>query len=410
MQPKVLTLGKSSIVFGTDWHDASGGKPTAEVKRLGAEKSARSYVLVAAGPENVVCGLAPLALDDSLPKNSKSFAALLAGYPGIALDALFIQEVEGGAVLVALRNGLPVAGFDGFGTLEEIALVHRRFSNMVPGGITVYGNTSAFSAIPLTLEDVLEQSAAGKSSTFAAIPTNAPWILLGLVVVGAALAGGWTYYDAYRKAEELRMAQQPQTVDPNIAYDESVALALSTRVNAFPALKAAAELAASTPTSINGWVLDKVMCSPGACLFSWMRDTGTNDTFVAPEGAQAVTLSLEGGALSYTLTFPVEQGMDKATFGRAEDMLIHTVSRVQLNSEHDVRLTATPPTLLGTATVAAEMLRAPVHEGSYLMQGPWWALSVIESLPRGASFESLEVQMGTPPYFKINGRYHVNTK
>lgn len=409
MEPKVLTVGKVALAVGLEWVDASAtSNLRKEVRRLAVEKGVRRGLVFGGDEGERLVGFPSADPGAPLPRSALSLAVLLAGYPGIAPDALFVCATgDDTAVVVGLRNGMPAHGFEGHGTVEEVRALAKRFTSMVPSGITVYGTGAALEAVPLTIEQLLENSTTRSQSKIGAVGGSEVALLLLLLLVAGG-AGGYFWYAASQEAQRQQLAVHAAAQeDPNKLYMAQVEPELASRERLHPTRERLMAVLDQTPLLNGGWVLEQAVCSGGACVFRWTRDFGTNASFELPAGAVDVQRTPDGANLTYVVPYESSRGFTLQELGSMDDLLLKSMSKFQELGTLGVSFSVTAPTIIGTPTVPPEALEVVVKEGSYILEGPWWAASSTAHLPASGGIDQVELIGGDAPQFKILGRYHV---
>jgi len=406
----VFDLGKTKLLSGLEWQ--SHQEPKKHSRRLseGAlECDASRFAEVRQGGW-IAYGYLK---DDSgveLTGKPLSFAALLAGVPGIAKNALFIHVEDDKAVLACLKNGVPAEGFDSYGEVDSILELARQYLSFASTDVKVLGNSEHFDCEPLSLDDVVARSTARKTAGLKKVPNRRRFYTVSLIILAILAAGAWKLTD-YRKLQQLATARAMAIVDVDRLYAQNLQSQFEGLVPLKAMVKQLTPLVNGVDTTNNGWNLDTISCSRDTCGFTWKVDTGNNSTFVPPLGAQALTYSPKNDVITYSLPLTnVPHGLenpralDSVTFVR--DVLGHMS---EYGSEFiGVKTDAGEPSNFAIPVGLSKLPSDLVKEGVLTMQGPWWAIDSLKDLPDTTGYTELDLTVAADHVdFKLVGTYYV---
>lgn len=400
-----------SLVGGLEWRTLTGLSAAAkEIAECASDIGARHYVQVQNTLETT-CGFLPEERRVELPKKACSLAAILAGLPGVSPDCVFVVQEDNEAVIVALRDGAPAPGFDGYGPTDEIIETARKFIQMSANGVTVYGNCKELDPVSLTLAELVAKSTTIKAARIRRIPR--PWVRYsGVLAVVLLICGGAKFYYNYDISQKKLAAARLAYVNIEEAYAKNVGV----RFNEATPIKASfakiKEMLASTPVAVGGWGLSEIACQKDGCSYLWKNEFGTNRSFVSPPLALNLTYSNKGDSISYQIAFaqPLPLGVDIAKVPTLQQILRDVTGDLQEFRDFSVAQTfEAPSTDFGVPPELPRPPKNPYKEGAYELTGPWYAVGAVEKLPDAATFETLLIAIDAEQHltFKIVGKYYV---
>ncbi|MBC8737285.1 type 4b pilus protein PilO2 [Paraburkholderia sp. UCT31] len=400
-----------SLVSGLDWV-ALPGLQKASVERLsqGKDLGAARYVEFASEDETVVGFLPAIRLPD-VPGKVYSLTALFAGVDGIAKNAVYVFERGDSATLCAIKDGLPMVGFDGHGPVGDIVSAAQLFISMVGGAVTVYGNSAAFpDSVALGMDRLLADAKSVKRAQLKTIADNQ--LRLGALVVfliAGAIAANWGYsLHKKHKAEQEALARQ--VVDIEKLYTDSVTTQLHQSLPLNATVKTIKAWLAEVAVDNNGWTLTQVDCTRDGCTFTWTSVDGTNATFQPPEGV-AIVYSPTGDKITYSLPpkSPLTPGIATKDVVSKASFLREHLGALQAYKSLDIAYTVTDPVPYAIPPGATGTPARLISEGSIEVSGPWWATDALAALPQATAFDSLTMQLSdTTITFKVKAKYYVN--
>lgn len=405
------TVAGTALVGGLEWRTLTGlASVVKEVGETARDIGSTMYVETHNSAETT-CGFLPDERRVELPKKAHSLGALLAGMPDIAPDCVLVIVEDDDAVIVALRDGMPAPGFDGFGTVDSVIEAAQRFIQLSPNGALVYGNYASLQPIALSLEDIVAQSSALKSSRLRAVPR--PWIkvVAGAVCIILAVGGGKFLYDAHALKTKLA-AERSAYVNVDAEYVKNLSLLFRAAVASKTSMTAILSFLNDTEMQIGGWNLSEIACQKDGCTFVWKNATGTNRTFVPPAKAMNLLYANKGDAITYQLAYtkPLVVGIDATKLPTAEQILRDVSGDLQEYKDMGIEQVFDSP--VPNYGVPAGLPSAPANtlkEGAYSVKGPLFAVDALAKLPDATTLDSVRFAFdadGTIT-FNILGKYYV---
>lgn len=228
-----------------------------------------------------------------IQQSVKSAAGIYAGallLAQVEKDAILYEELgDGEAWLVAVRDGMPLPGFD---IVADTATVQAQFSEALHynPSASIYGSIDGAKATLIDALDKLQKRdiALTRMHRPAALKRR---VLAALALVLCVAAAGGAFYlqqerlveeqsalqklmdvqitersklqrraelaDSFKKSIELRKRELHETVSPEAQFAAWV------------------EFARKMPLSIDGWRVMDLDCDPARCLISWAASEGT---------------------------------------------------------------------------------------------------------------------------------------
>lgn len=262
-------LKNSSIAVGIEWtlHES-----LTQAKKAAAGKK---KILVA---RKVISGECVQGIYKSSRKTGKLQAgALLAA--AVASDVLIYHSLgDGNAWLCAVREGIPLHGFDLVAEEESAKVTLAEVMSYVPTA-DIYGDVPGAKG---TLEELLVHlTPKDRKAAELKVPDSPVFtlVLVGIILLLAAIAlFGYPLFnkamDGYqasaaqqRKAEELR--QIKIAFDAEVAQQKDVFWHAASPTQQFQDWYAVLR---TLPVSVEGWTPSSFNCDVNACLVSWKRD------------------------------------------------------------------------------------------------------------------------------------------
>lgn len=399
------------VVSGLEWRTLTGLSSSSKEIRENAADIGASYFVRAQSATGVTVGFLPDERRADLPKKARSLAALLAGVPGISSDCVLVIQDQDVALMVALREGMPAPGFDGYGAADEVLQAAREFIRVSPNPVAVYGNCEALQTTALSLDDIVSRSTAAKSARIRAMPR--PWLAV-VVIVGVLAAAGVVgkyaveFQAAQKKLDEIRNAY----VNIDEVYASSVKELFKTMTPAIPAVAQIAQMLEAVPVASGGWALSEVVCQKDGCSYVWKSVFGTNKTFTPPADALNVTFSNKGDVIVYQKAYrtPLLAGLDASSSPTPAQILRDISGDLQEFREVSVEQELLPPTTV--FGVPPGLPHAPAHpykEGAFTLKGPWYAVDAVQKLPDTAVLDTLRISIDEAHNisFNLTGKYYV---
>lgn len=405
------------VAFGLEWHALSGGGSEKKEHSDLVGQSNAAYEVRYANDQAIMYGFLPDGdVQEDLPKAARSrmlsASALLASFPDIASNAIWIEVDGPSARMAVLRGGLPLPSGDFLGDLGEANDRIRQIEEDSGLSFSFYGNYQSVyaSSIPITLAELVEEG----DRSAAALKRASKGTSVGQWALLLALIGIVAY--VFWPASAPKPMKAKQAEDPNVAYLRSLPGKLSAA--GVPVSVAAPILVGnwSLDTLQGGWELTEIRCTVAECRYTWSIKGGNYksliDALAGIVTARDMQFSTDGKTASYAIpNRQVQQGgfeQSKLPALRAFEENFGSLSQdVSLLS---TVLTRNPPTVFGAeqgAAVAA--LREPVKSGQISGKGPLCLLKeVLAKLPGAINIDELSIKTnGIDPQFTFQGTYYV---
>jgi len=405
-----IEIDKTLLISGLEWQALSGPLSLVKEKQhIASELNATLHAEFSNGVETLV-GFLPDELAVGLPKKLHSLPGLLAGVPNIASYCVLIVEEGDVALLAALQNGQPAPGFDGYGPIEEIIETARNFINMAPAGVTVYGNCRLLNASPLTLETIVASSTTKKQALLKKMPNSSARYVMAAGVLFILALGANFAYNQYQKAERIKK-EKLSYVNVDAVYQSNVAEVLKTAIPAKAAYSLLNKILGKLVVDNHGWAFATVLCQQGGCTYTWKNENGLNSSFVPPADASPLSFSDKGDVLVYQVPYKqaFQVGIDPRQATTLDAIRRDITGEFQKYYNLDVSsqfyktdVFGVPPGLPGNPSKTYQA-------GTFTIKGPWYANDVLNNLPDAASFDALELTLGTDQQlqFTATGKYYV---
>ncbi len=297
MSAKVISLNGQQVVFGLDWVPLSGDSSEKnEVRTLVADMDAAFEVRYANDQAIMLGFLAEGDVPDGLSKAAKgklvSASVLLATFPQITSNAIWIEIDGQNAKMAVLKDGLPFPSGDFYGEIGEADERIRQIEADSGITFTFYGNYDAVysGSIPITLEELAHEA----NVPAASLKKASKGVDIKQIAVLVALVGLIAYLFLPSFGVAPKKATATKQEDPNVVYQAALAGKLAAagspvRVSA-PALLGDW----SVETLQGGWYLSKISCSTLECVYTWSLQGGNFASLQQELGKQACDFALDG--------------------------------------------------------------------------------------------------------------------
>lgn len=400
-----------SLISCLEWRTLTGlTTPVKEIVEHASDIGASLYVETR-NETDITCGFLPNERRVDLPKRAHSLAAVFAGVPDLSPDCVLVVQDKDVALMAALRNGMPAPGFDGYGPIAEIEELAKKFIQLAPGNVTVYGNCEQLSPVALTLDDVVKKSKTLKTSRLQAVPR--PWVKVACLIATLLLLGGGAKYGYdYKQEQKRKAAERLAYVNVDEEYARSIRELFKAGLPVRQSVLQIRDVLASTPVTIGGWNLAEVVCQKDGCSYVWKNEFGTNRTFVPPAGALNLKYSNKGDQILYQIGFktPLSTGIPYEKSLTNDQILRDVTGDLQEFRDFNVTQSFEPPA--GDYGLPPGLPSTPTKtykEGAFTLSGPWYALDAAQKLPEAAALETLKINFGAEEGigFTITGKYYV---
>jgi hypothetical protein len=414
MSVRMVEVNGIQVVFGLDWVPLSGdGSEKDEVVRIVKENKAAYQVRCAAEHAILYGFLAKADLPDDV-KNPKlkSAAALLATFPDVAANAIWI-EVEGQtAKMAALRDGLPLPLGDFYGSVMEADERIRQIE--LDSGITftMYGNYADVyqSSLPISLVELCEEGSAEVATlTVASRRTDKRMLAFGAIALVLAV---WQYGGDVWKL--IHPPKKVEKVDATQVYLQQLPDRLASAGTVAPVAARFIHGDWSQETLEAGWVLTKVSCSITQCAYTWNlvggdsaaleRAVGSKNILFSPDGQQALT-TLENQAAPQT-PLNSDRLPSTAAFRRNLGSFAQDVSLLGVNFQFgDTKLFGAD----NPGAIDLNKINGVIRSGELKVTGKAAVVDdVLRHLPDSVTLDSMDLTItGIDPAFELRGTYYV---
>ncbi|MGY0195323.1 type 4b pilus protein PilO2 [Leptothrix sp. BB-4] len=427
----LLSHNDDWVAFELTWQLLQEGQR----QKLQSKALADGYTHVVIGLESDLMGFLKLSPSQREKKPIYSAALLLSETVSLGGDEVFVFRVdETRHALVALKNSMPVPGFDLIGQPEMIADAARSYLSLPhKNEVRRCGDAEILSGA-----EFFEFAAA-----LAGLDRNQPRVkaipdmrkiflrvailaLFGLVALSGWM--GWSYFESKAEAERLQREN-----DPNAQYERNYETsAASIKGLGTPGLKAFVATLSGIPLEIAGWSLSNVVCQSGECLATWARQSGNFADFdekLPPEVKQKpdygfIAGDVKGTQLKTRHPVAAVPDSDAASAGKLRREALpgvpqvqsEFVSRLQDYSLIDARVQVAAPVPFPTGVTDIAPIFKPVVSGTWSMELPLWSMDSLV-LPDYVLVETLSIDL--PPkaevakgvkHYKLTGKYYAKGK
>lgn len=449
MATVVLPYGKKQVAFGLNWLELTNASlANAETRQYAQEVNARRVVLMS--ERNVaVCGLAvqptlraskgqkPVPRTKAL-SGALMFARAVRDQP----HAMLIEQIPQGPMIVVLvRNGLPVPGWDRIGPQETLLREVRSYLENLPPAdpVRLYGpGAEAFADIGMAVDSKSFKDLAQalpsvdlKSLELGGLPTD--WKKVVGAVAALSMALGilaWLASDYLDELSTQAKNQSEKAAESQQQINQQKALAQQMEDRLNEALRVPARefvlrrLAALRviPDRRAGWKLLSVSCEHD-CQALWSRESGTYQSFLAGLPGNSADLDGAGGIRSRIViseqSAAGEGKVPVTSLPTQKDNLVDAGSVFQRFTNvgaTEARLMPPVATAMPAVTPSSPSSPAPTAAmppayliGEWTLAGPLHLIQPLaEALPANFSATSLAVQPSdTASSFTLKGKFYV---
>ncbi|SEI14509.1 type 4b pilus protein PilO2 [Paraburkholderia hospita] len=415
MSAKLVDIDGHHVVFGLDWVPLTGETAEKkEVRNLVADMDAAFEVRYSNDHAIMYGFLADSAVPDDLPKAAKSKllspSVLLATFPQITANAIWIEIDGQSARMAVLKDGLPMPSGDFYGDIGEAEERIRQIeADSGDVSFSYFGNFDAVysSTIPITLEDLVREGGVAAATLKKASRGIEPKQLVLLAVLFGV--GMYLALPSFHHKPVKRVQKQE---DPNVVYQRTIGEKLSAAGT--PITVAAPALFGNwnIETLQGGWSLSKISCQISQCVYTWAVQGGNFLSLVDALGKQQYDLSLDGKTASYSVASqPVQSvSLDRTRFATFEQFKLIEGSLAQDLALVGVTLTFDQPTVFGAdPKLNASALHDVVRSG--VITGSGRAALLKDTIARmndSIVIDQIEVTTnGLDPKFSFQGKYYV---
>jgi hypothetical protein len=429
----LLVHDDCALAFGLHWHllQEKGKK-----QKLHTQALAQGHTHHVVGLESEQVGFLTLPQGQGDKRAIYAAALLLSETVSLGGDEVFVFRVdESRHALVALKNSMPVPGFDLIGSAATMAraandylsLPHRNEVRRCGDADILRGAESFDFAVAL---DALEKS----HPRLKPIPDLRKRVFQGAVLAGGALVAvlawaTWSYFQAQEEAERLRRES-----DPNLLYEQSFSnSSASIKGLGTPGLKAMLATLSRIPMDVAGWSLSSVACQPHECVAIWTRQYGNYadfDAHLPPDVTQKPEYGFLGTDTKNTqlkTRHPVlpqaateVKGLKREALPVVVMLQSDFVSRLQDYTLIDARVQVLSPSPFPSGVGDIGPVFKPVVSGTWSMELPLWTMDSL-ALPDYVQLDSLNLELGPlatgrtestkgAKNYKLTGKYYAKGK
>ena len=407
-------------MFGMRWQPLSAEANLAQ--ELGKQKAqgAKAYAV------NFASDL--LGLSDSAASKDTFSAALALAEHSKGGSELFLFQFKQNYALIALNQGLPVPGFDLWGSKQAIADAAKLFTD-IQGAQRVrhVGNMEGWPDIqPLSPDTAFADPVDhARITTFQTLRQFLP-LLLVAILLGLVYAA-YAWYEAEQEAQR-RAREVPE--DPNVVYERSLNSAWQGLApSGMGAVQAWSHAIDKQPLQLAGWSLTQIKCRAEKCQLAWQRNYGNYlDFSQAAQSHLGVPSEVDPSKALAEGWVTTDHPTDLTSVTRLERQNLPSVSEARkvLGAQlQDLLLVGatqvvlTEPALFGKqgGNANAAGLRRPVLRGEFKIEGSLWMLKEL-ALPTFVVPEGIELNVlpakgaekveRAPTKFVLTGGYFAN--
>lgn len=299
---------------------------------------------------------------------------------------LFLEMEDDEAIMVAVRNGLPVPDYDRYGYRQDLMSAAREFLQDHPSA-QILSNTDDFPQSEIfDLNAFLDDKETRKLFSKAAlrpISNNRKTMVLFAALIAFGGYVGWDHYQTKKKADmAAQVAAQQQKINPEQLYAQLLPSAIATE--GMQARDAAALLKniSSWEMSAGGWGVNYIKCNAGGCGMTYGRrlKTSTFRDLVGAVGKGNLTLATDQTAIK-SVPYPAPLAkIGRTALKPAQDALVDMLSPLQ-RLGGAVTFGVSPMAKFPAGGVTPP---GAISKGEVTVQGPFWASEIMSGLPEWA--------------------------
>lgn len=420
------------IAFGLSWELLEKGQK----QKLQAQALAQGHTHHVVSIESEQIGFLKLAKGPREKRPIYSAALLLSETVSLGGDEVFVFRLDDARfVLVALKNSMPVPGFDLIGSAATItkaasdylSLPHKHEVRRCGDAEILSGAETFDFAIPLESMD-------RSLPRLKTIPDVRKMLFQAAVLAGLLLSlvigwAGWSYFEAQDEAERLQRES-----DPNVLYEQNfLNSAGSIKGLGTSGIKAMAATLARIPLEVGGWSLMSIACQATECVATWSRNYGNYADFddnLPPDVKQKPEygfIAADAKNTQLKTRHPVTseatvtaKGLKREALPLLATVQSEFVSRLQDYTLIEARVQVLPPTPFPSGVADIGPIFKPVVSGTWSMELPLWTIDSV-TVPDYVLVESLTLDLGssstsqaesgkTAKHYKLTGKYYAKGK
>lgn len=419
----LVKMAGRAMVFGLTWRNLPGNLPLQQ--RLGAlfrEVNAKNYVLLNGDDVSGSNWGGFLSLADKAELRARgtlySAGALFAQTDQAKGSAILFGQVAGGYYMVAVRGGIPAAGYELWSRNQDD--IQKRAQHFIDATgtdvVALLGRSERFETRtdPISLELLCADSERLERARLKSTEKIAKWKLILVPVVLGLAIGGWKT-NAFMKERAAQAVTEIQRLQqtPERQYQNALSAAMAKGVVSARDFHVQLRDTLALPILAGGWQLESMTCTVQQCNLTYHRKTGTYGSF--PSLNQVEISHAKGGDLDTVIaTRKLEEKafeQDRSSWPSESDFMTEFGERIQSWSnlgfswKLDVAQPWALPTGVNASDIPASML---VKSGKWEFSGPLWAMQLLEKLPRMMVFKELNLKLqDTGGRFVAHGSYLV---
>lgn len=427
----VVSHGRHAMAFELHWQLMQKGQKT----KLQTQALASGHTHQVVGVEEDLIGFIKLPKRHHSISRLYSAALLVSEFASLGGDEIFVFPVDETRFgLVALKNSLPVPGFDLIGDAEKIIKAATNYLSLPhKNDVRRCGDATILSAPEKFDFDALLDRIEGGQPRLRPVPNVRKMFLQGAVLAMLVLLGviGWAgkaHLDAQAEAQRLQ-----QENDPNVVYEQSLLTATAgVHGLGLPMLQAMTDTLLAIPMEIAGWGLTQVDCTTTECVATWNRMHGNFADFdenLPPDVKQAPaygfittdrSMQLKTKHSVSTEARGVVKGFKREVLPLVPEVQADFGSRLQDYTLIGVKVQASEPGIFPSGAGSLDTIFKPVVSGTWSAELPLWTLNSME-VPDYVSVESLSVTLSdigakegktgqASATYKLTGKYYAKGK
>ncbi|MBC8641694.1 type 4b pilus protein PilO2 [Caballeronia sp. EK] len=414
MSARIVEVNGTQVVFGLDWVPLSGdGSEKDEVVQI-VKSNKAAYQVRCAADHAILFGFLAKAdvPDDVKNPKFKSAAALLASFPDVAANAIWIEVDGQTAKMAALRDGLPLPLGDFYGSVMEADDRIRHIEADSGISFTFYGNYSEVyeSSVPISLAELCDEGSSEVATLVkASRSTDKRMLVIGAVALALA---AWQYGgDVWRFVHPPKKVEK---VDATKQYLQQLPSRLAMAGTVAPVAARFIHGDWSKETLQAGWFLTKVSCSIAQCSYAWNivggdgaaleRALGTRNIMFSPDGQQAL-VTLENQPAPQT-PLSSDRLPSTAEFRRTQGSFAQDLSLLNVSFQFgDTKLFGAD----NPSAIDLNKLHGAIRSGDFKVTGKAAVFDdVLRHLPDSVTLDSMDLTItGIDPVFELRGSYYV---
>jgi Pilin accessory protein (PilO) len=417
--------GEDLLAFNLNWQLLKEG----QLQKLRLQALADGYTHQVVSVESDLLGVLKLPRNAQDSRNIYPAALLLAEAVSLGGDEVFVFRLEGSRyAMVALKNSMPVPGFDLIGNAQVISEAAQSYLGLPhKNEVRLCGDAEILSGAEFFDFSSALVSLDRSVPRIKRIPDFRALFFRGAIAFGGVLVlvvgwVGWSYFEAKAEAERLQ-----RETDPNLLYERSYSnSAPSIKALGTSGLKAMIVTLTRIPLEVGGWGFSGAVCHHAECTVTWNRQAGNyadfdeglpDDVKQSPEygfiGADSKTVQLK---TRHEVKIPESGELNRENLPLIAHVQADFVSRLQDYSLIDAKVQVSAPSPFPSGTADIGPIFKPVLVGSWSMDLPLWTMDSL-TVPDYVLVETLSLDLPmkvddgkTAWNYKLTGKYYAKGK